>query len=215
MNIANLAPPSPDIAAVTAKHLLDTGYSVRGTVRKSSSAKPLLDGPLKEYAAAGKLTVTEVPDITVDGAFDQAVKGTHPTAYPISPYRFLNTRPDVTSILHLATPVSFAFSDPSPIIHAAVNGTKSILNSALQAGPQLTSFVLLSSVVAIMNGKPAPYTLTESDWNDWAEAKVAELGTNTPGPIIYSASKVAAEKAFWKVRKEKKPAFAMVALNPV
>jgi hypothetical protein len=28
------------------------------------------------YAEAGKFTVTEVPDITVDGAFDEAVKGT-------------------------------------------------------------------------------------------------------------------------------------------
>jgi nucleoside-diphosphate-sugar epimerase len=121
----------------------------------------------------------------------------------------------VTSILHLASPVSFAFSDPEPVIHAAVNGTKAILDSALKAGPELKNFVLLSSIVSVMNGKPAPYTLTEKDWNNWAEAKVAELGKNTPGPIIYSASKVAAEKAFWKFREERNPKFAMTALNPV
>jgi nucleoside-diphosphate-sugar epimerase len=65
------------IAAVTAKHFLEKGYSVRGTVRKVASAQSLVDGPLKPYASTGQLTVVEVPDITVDGAFDEAVKGQH------------------------------------------------------------------------------------------------------------------------------------------
>jgi nucleoside-diphosphate-sugar epimerase len=65
------------IAAVTAKHLLDAGFSVRGTVRKVASAQPLLDGPLKDYASSGKFTVVEVPDITVESAFDDVVKGHH------------------------------------------------------------------------------------------------------------------------------------------
>lgn len=63
------------IAAVAAKHFLDHGYSVRGTVRKTASAKDLIDGPLKEFADSGKFSIVEVPDITVDGAFDEAVKG--------------------------------------------------------------------------------------------------------------------------------------------
>lgn len=111
--------------------------------------------------------------------------------------------------------MSFSFSDPDPVIHAAVNGTKAILNSALKAGPQLESFVVLSSIASILNMQPPPYTLTEKDWNNWAEAKVAEMGKDTPGPVIYAASKAAAEKAFWAFKKEKTPAFAMVALCPV
>jgi len=66
-----------------------------------------------------------------------------------------------------------------------------------------------------MNGKPAPYTLTEKDWNNWAEAKVAELGKDSDGAAIYLASKTAAEKAFWAFREEKKPEFSMVSLCPV
>jgi hypothetical protein len=66
------------IAAVTAKQFLDHGFSVRGTVRKQGSAERLIKGPLKDYANAGKLEIVEVPDITVDGAFDEAVKGTYP-----------------------------------------------------------------------------------------------------------------------------------------
>lgn len=121
----------------------------------------------------------------------------------------------MTVIAHLASPVSFHFSDPDPVIHAAVNGTKSILASALKAGPQLKSFILLSSIVAIRTLTPAPYAFTEKDWNDWAEAKVAELGKNAPGPVIYSASKTASEKAFWAVRNSNKPSFTMTAINPV
>ena len=64
------------IAAILAKHLLEQGYHVRGTVRKITSANELVEGPLKDYYVAGKFQIVEVPDITVDGAFDKAVKGT-------------------------------------------------------------------------------------------------------------------------------------------
>jgi len=63
------------IAAQSAKHFLDAGFSVRGTVRRLSSAKPLLEDALKSYADAGTFTVVEVPDITAAGAFDEAVQG--------------------------------------------------------------------------------------------------------------------------------------------
>jgi nucleoside-diphosphate-sugar epimerase len=73
----------------------------------------------------------------------------------------------------------------------------------------------MSSIAAIKNASPPPYVLTEKDWNDVAEAEVKRLGKDTPGPFIYSASKVAAEKAFWAFRDAKKPAFTMTAVNPV
>ncbi|KAH7138109.1 hypothetical protein B0J11DRAFT_513605 [Dendryphion nanum] len=185
------------IAARTAAHFLDSGYSVRGTVRKASSAQALIDGPLSKYAKDGTFTIAEVPDITVPGAFDTAVKG-------------------VTAIAHLAAPVSFGFTDPVPILHAAVNGTKTILESALQfAGPQLKTVVIMSSIAAVLNGSPPPYKLSEKDWNNFAEGMVEAQGKETPGPIIYVASKAAAEKAFWAFRDEKKPSWSMTAVNPV
>ncbi|KAF2466761.1 NAD(P)-binding protein [Lindgomyces ingoldianus] len=184
------------IAARTAKHFLDSGYSVRGTVRKLASAQPLLEDALKDYAEAGKFEVVEVPDITVSGAFDEAVKG-------------------VTGIAHMASPVSFFFKDPDPILHAAINGTRTMLDSALKAGSQLKTVVIISSIAAVKNQSQPPYTFTEKDWNDFAEAECERLGKETPGPIIYSASKVGAEKMFWKFRDEEKPGFTMTAINPV
>ncbi|KAF1920299.1 hypothetical protein BDU57DRAFT_440157 [Ampelomyces quisqualis] len=185
------------IAAVAAKYFLDRGHSVRGTVRKASSAQALIDGPLKSYAESGKFTVEEVPDITVEGAFDQAVKG-------------------VTAIAHLASPVSMTFTDPAPILHAAINGTKTILNSAHQfAGPQLKSVVVMSSIASTRPVTEPPYTISENDWNDFAEKLCEEHGTATPGPVIYSASKAAAERAFWKFQEDKKPSWSMASVNPV
>lgn len=64
------------IASRTAETFLQAGYSVRGTVRSSKSGKALLD-VLSEYASSGQLELVEVPDITVAGAFDEAVKGTN------------------------------------------------------------------------------------------------------------------------------------------
>jgi len=61
------------IASVTAKFFLDSGhYRVRGTVRSLESAGQKM---LKPYAEKGEFEVVEVPNITVDGAFDEAVKG--------------------------------------------------------------------------------------------------------------------------------------------
>lgn len=184
------------IAAVTAKHLLDAGYKVRGTVRRTSSATPIVEGPLKSYFQSGALEVVQVPDITADGAFDEAVKG-------------------VTAIAHLASPVSLQFKDPGPVIHAAVQGTSSILASALKAGPQLQTFVQLSSIVAILTNAPPPTTLTENDWNEWAEAAVAKGGDDLNGASIYCASKTASERALWAFKEEKKPQFVIAAVNPV
>jgi nucleoside-diphosphate-sugar epimerase len=101
-------------------------------------------------------------------------------------------------------------------LHAAIIGTQTILESALaHAGPQLKSIVVMSSIAAIRSSQTPPYTFTEKDWNDVAEKMCAEKGTETPGPMIYAASKVAAEKAFWNFKKEKKPGFAMASVNPV
>jgi nucleoside-diphosphate-sugar epimerase len=170
------------IASVTVNAFLEAGYSVCGTVRSLNSAKALLE-KLKSYVDAGKLEFVIVPDITVPGAFDEAVKG-------------------VDAIVHMATPVSLSFTDPDPVIHTAVEGTKTILNSALEkAGSQLRTVVVTSSVVAIAGPKESPHVYDEKEWNEVAEGMVQQMGKKTPGPFIYSASKVAAEKAVWAFKK--------------
>jgi nucleoside-diphosphate-sugar epimerase len=114
----------------------------------------------------------------------------------------------------MASPVSLSFTDPDPVMHTAVKGTTSILDSALKAGPQLKSVVYISSIAAVASPKEPPYIYSEKDWNSFSEEEVQRLGKQTPGAQIYRASKTAAERAFWKFRDEQKPSFSMTAINP-
>ena len=61
------------IASTIGFHLLSNGYNLRGTTRSSKSAAPLLDGAYEDYAS--RVEIFEVPDSTIPGAFDEAVKG--------------------------------------------------------------------------------------------------------------------------------------------
>lgn len=180
------------IAAHTAKAFLDAGYSVRGTARSLASTKGL-EEVLKPYVSNGKLSFIEVPDITVSGAFDVAVK-------------------DVTAIVHMASPVSLFFTEAEPVIKAAREGTRTILASALNhAGPQLRTIVLTASIASVLGTKPPGALYSEEDWNP---INPDGLGANPPGAFIYGASKTAAERAFWAFRDAFKPTFTMTAINP-
>jgi nucleoside-diphosphate-sugar epimerase len=179
------------IAGPVIEAFLKAGYAVRGTVRSKASANALVEA-LSQYKE--DIEIVEVPDIVAPGAFDDAVKGVH-------------------GIAHLATPVSLNFTDPEPVLKTAIGGTQSILESALKE-TSIKSFVLMSSVAAVTGNKEGPYRFTEADWNDDSPALVKKLGKNSPGPLIYAASKAAAERAFWDFRTEKKPAFTMTAINP-
>ncbi|KAK4140690.1 uncharacterized protein C8A04DRAFT_14690 [Dichotomopilus funicola] len=179
------------IAARTVEAFLQAGHSVRGTVRSLRSATEVKEA-LAQYG--DKLEFAVVPDITAEGAFDEAIKG-------------------IDAVAHLASPVSFDLTDPEPVIHSATNGTIRVLESALKE-PKVKDFVLMSSVMAMLQPYTEPHTYTEADWNVAAEEAVVKLGKSTPGHIIYAASKVAAERAFWKFRDEHKPGFTFTAINP-
>ncbi len=61
------------IASVLGLHLLEKGYSLRGTSRRIASSEPLLKGPYAPYA--DRVKIYEVPDMKIDGAFDEASQG--------------------------------------------------------------------------------------------------------------------------------------------
>ncbi|KAK2004034.1 NAD dependent epimerase/dehydratase [Colletotrichum falcatum] len=186
------------IGARTVEAFLLAGYSVRAAVRSQSSAAELTSA-LPSYAADGRLSVAIVPNITVPGAFADAVK-------------------DAAVIAHLASPVDFANRDAEQVLGAAVDGTQSILGSA--AGePGLKSFVFMSSIVAIRGYAPRPegHVATEADWNEDAEAALEQAGEDANAFQVYQASKVKAERAFWEFRykSQGRVGFSMTAVNPV
>jgi nucleoside-diphosphate-sugar epimerase len=61
------------IASVLGQHLLSKGYSLRGTARRLASTESLLKGPYAPYQ--DRVTMYEVPDMTVSGVFDEAAAG--------------------------------------------------------------------------------------------------------------------------------------------
>lgn len=113
----------------------------------------------------------------------------------------------VTAILHTASPVNFQLTGWDNVVGQAVGGATGILQSAIQhAGPGLESFVLTSSVGAMLDPSPTKdhYTFSEVDWNEWAIPKAKELGDAAPSALLYYASKVASERAVWEIRDSRK-----------
>ena len=89
----------------------------------------------------------------------------------------------------------------------AVRGAETVLASALKAGPQLTSVVVTSSTIAVVNPVEGEYVFTEKDYATFALEKALkdkEAGGKTPAGILYGASKTASDRAVWKFRDEYK-----------
>jgi len=83
-----------------------------------------------------------------------------------------------------------------------VAGAVGILNSAYRhAGPQLESFVITSSVAAIVDPTKPKYAFSEEDWNTYSYDRAKDLGDEAPSGMLYQASKVAAERAVWEFKK--------------
>jgi nucleoside-diphosphate-sugar epimerase len=70
------------LASSIALAFLDAGYSVRGTVRRQEQA----DAWNERYP--GKVDIAVVPDMTVEGAYDEAVKGVEVFVHTASPFIF-------------------------------------------------------------------------------------------------------------------------------
>ncbi|KAK9459735.1 uncharacterized protein V1516DRAFT_444594 [Lipomyces oligophaga] len=181
------------IGSAVLKKLLEAGYIVRLAVRSIAKAESYTKSKYPEAS----ITFIEVPDITVDGAFDEAVK-------------------DVVYIEHVASPFTYKIEDPEKdLLIPAVKGTKGILYSALKYGDKVKRIVVTSSCAAVYDGhdydlrnKSPP--MSEADWNPvtWQE------GLDGPTGVSYCASKTFAEKAVWEFVENEKPNFSVTVLNP-
>ncbi|KAH6903380.1 D-lactaldehyde dehydrogenase [Coprinopsis sp. MPI-PUGE-AT-0042] len=168
------------IAIWVVRRLLEKGYSVKGTVRSEGKSAYLRDY-FKSYG--NKLELVVVPDITQDGAFDEAVKG-------------------VDAIEHTASPFSTNLDDPDDFIIPAVKGTVGVLKSALKNAPNVKRIVITSSVAAVMTVTSEPSNFSEKDWNEASIKEVEEKGREADTMTKYRASKTLAEKAAWAFYNE-------------
>lgn len=175
------------------EHFLQHGYHVRGQVRNDSSALKVQ----KAFPNAGaSLTTVSVPDITIPGAFDAAVK-------------------DVSGVVHCASPfVMQVENNESDLLDPAIKGTTRILEAVAAHAPQVKRVVITSSFAAILDptkSSQTEKTYTEADWNP----TTYEDAVKTPdGAVAYCASKALAEKAAWDFVESKKPGFTVSTICP-
>ncbi|CAK5277912.1 unnamed protein product [Mycena citricolor] len=182
------------LATWVVRSFLEQGYTVRGTIRSASKGANLKE-LFKSYG--DKLELVVVPDITAEGAFDEAVKG-------------------VDGIAHTASPFYFNVTEPSELIEPAVKGTVGMLQSALKYGANVRRVVVTSSCASIIDlNNTKPTLFTEEHWNDGAVHEVETKGVDANNGAKYCASKTLAERAAWKFMKDHPEAkFDLSVLNP-
>ncbi|KAH5177984.1 hypothetical protein HBH68_184670 [Parastagonospora nodorum] len=179
---------------------LQAGYSVRAAVRSSSKATLILATPsIQALNPESKLTFVIVPDLLVDGAYDDAIKGAAYAIHVASP---------------LATPLEEGENYHTKLIQPAVKGTVNMLEAAKKYGG-VKRVVITSSVGGIAFWK---------DLHEWpAETVVTEKtrAKNIPEPYTmdveaYSAGKIAAlnETEAWMKREKGNISFDVVNIFP-
>ncbi|KAH6611480.1 hypothetical protein Trco_001500 [Trichoderma cornu-damae] len=203
------------------KTLVDTvkaGYKVRAAVRNQAGFDRISAlGPLAPYLSQVESVI--VPDITVPGAYDEAVKG-------------------VKYVIHVASPLPLPVEGDdayrTQIIQPAIQGTVGILESANKVSG-IDKIVITASALSVasiaamaqgtkVNGmSPFLYDTFYIGRNAGANADQhveQTRATGTEGPFAssfsaYEASKALALQATEQFIAEKKPAFSVVNILPV
>lgn len=122
------------IGARVVTDLLQAGYNVRLTVRREDQVETLS----KFFSSyVERIQFLVVPDITLTGAFDEAVK-------------------DVKYVLHVASPLPGTGKD---LLTPAVRGTISILESALKTS-SIKKVVVTASVASFLPLGELPDSMT-------------------------------------------------------
>ncbi|OLN85833.1 Aldehyde reductase 2-like protein 8 [Colletotrichum chlorophyti] len=209
--IANPAIPKGSIVVITgangyiASHIADqfirNGYRVRGTVRNPKESAWLIPHFENAYGK-GKFELHVVPDMQVDGAYDEVVKG-------------------AAAFVHTATVIDFN-GDPAEVIGGAVKCGLVAIEAAYKE-PSMKRFVLTSSASTLMPLKKENFfalkgqTVDETTYGQDAKT----LAWAPPpwgvehGGAIYGASKQEQEQKIWKYYEENKTRRPDIVLNSI
>ncbi|KAB2574784.1 NAD-dependent epimerase/dehydratase [Lasiodiplodia theobromae] len=183
------------IGSHVADKFLQSGYKVRGTVRDTKKNAWMSEFFDEKYGK-GNFELVSVPDMAVEGAFDEAKKG-------------------VAAFVHVASNVSFD-SNPQNVIPTVVNGAL-VAAKAAASEPSIKRFVLTSSTwAALMPIADTKQEIDEKVWNEEAVKEAWTEGARSPahGAIVYGASKAESEKALWKWVEETKPEMTVNCVLP-
>ncbi|ODV86131.1 hypothetical protein CANARDRAFT_6625 [[Candida] arabinofermentans NRRL YB-2248] len=180
------------IAKHIVKQALNAGYGVVGTVRSVDKGEALA-----KLVKNDKFSYEVVEGVDYKGAYDEPLKN----------------HPEVTVLLHTASPNNFGAEDPlNETINPAIEGVNNLFDSIKRNAPQVKRVVLTTSIAAIgilqgFSVVGGPYS--EEDWNPIT----IEEGSKDPFSG-YFASKKYEEKAAWNYIEEVKPNFSVVTIAP-
>ncbi|KFZ11408.1 hypothetical protein V501_04788 [Pseudogymnoascus sp. VKM F-4519 (FW-2642)] len=174
--------------------LLDYGFSVRATVRNQAAEIRVKSAlPVKHHAS---LTFIIIPDLSVDGAFDEAVKDVDGvSSVQISIFKIADTS---FWVIHTAAPFALHVEENErDLLIPSINGTTGILKAATKYNSKVKRVVITSSFAAMFNLNDLPranHTYSKRDWcsTTYEEARAGD------GTLCYCALKALAEKAAWK-----------------
>ncbi|KAK6460664.1 cinnamyl-alcohol dehydrogenase flavonol reductase [Scheffersomyces coipomensis] len=181
------------IAQHIVKLFISNGYYVIGTVRSADKGEKL-----KANLKSNNFKYEIVPDITAEGAFNEALK----------------SNPNIKYLLHTASPFTYDTTDPEhDLIIPAIKGTENILNSVYEFQPSIEKVVITSSDAAIYSAddeQNSSLSFNEQSWND-----ISYRDSLKNAVSAYYGAKSFAEKLSWKFLEEKKPNFKLISVNPV
>jgi dihydroflavonol-4-reductase len=174
------------IASHLIKQLLEKQkYKVVGTVRSLKNAEKLKH-VTSLPGASERLELVEANLLSSEG-WAAAVKG-------------------CSAVFHVASPYALSVKDPQKeLIEPAEQGTKHVMEAAITE--KVGTFILTSSVVAVVAEPETGRTYSESDWNTKSSL------TRNP----YAYSKVRAEKLAWSIYESAKATgstMRFVVINP-
>ncbi|KAI8221966.1 hypothetical protein K4K53_007275 [Colletotrichum sp. SAR 10_77] len=176
--------------------LLGLGFRVRGISRNVKKSGWIETMFTKTYGP-GKFELVEVPDFSIPGAFNAAVKGAH-------------------GVIHTAADTSLDLNPDnvvSPMVSAAIG-----IAEAAASTPSCSRLVYTSSSSAVAD--PAPgivRRITNETYNEQTviAAYLPDLRQDlVGGHTVYAAGKVKTEQALWKWYHSKAPNFIMNTVIP-
>ncbi|EUC49301.1 hypothetical protein COCMIDRAFT_1953 [Bipolaris oryzae ATCC 44560] len=172
--------------------LLKRGYNVRGAVRNAEKHQYLVDYFSEKHKGV-KLELVNVPDMTIEGCYDDFMQG-------------------IDGFIHVAAPISES-SDIKVAIPIAVKGAVNALKACAKT-PSVKRFVFTSSSIAATFPQPdVEFSIDEDTFNEEALRRVREQG-NGAGLLGYAVMKTETEMAIVKWMEENKPSFVLNSILP-
>jgi len=167
------------IGSHVADQALAAGFRVRGTTRSLHRGGWVQEYFKNKYGSE-VFELVEVPDMTIDGAFDSALEG-------------------VSGFVHVASDMNNSI-DQDVVIGNAVKGVLNALRAAKKQDRRMTRFVYTSSSTAATLPKPGEvFSVTTGSWNEEAvEMAWKSDAVKKDAFVVYAASKTESERAVWK-----------------